>query len=245
MAKKKAKAAEKENAERWLLTYADLITLLLVLFIVLYSMAQVDAKKFEGLSQSLSIVFGGIGRTGVLEGGRSVMPGSFHFKEKLNMQNTQERVRRLIASMGLQGKVTTSYEERGLVISIKDSVLFYSGSSDVSQEAQVIIARVGQIIAKMPNSIRVEGHTDNDYIHTEKYYSNWELSTGRATSVLQYLIARCGIEPNRLSAAGYGEYKPKVPNDSPENKAQNRRVDIVLLSSDFTKFEPTAAAQPQ
>ena len=241
MSKKKVKAAEKENAERWLLTYADLITLLLVLFIVLYSMAQVDVKKFEGLSQSLSIVFGGIGRAGVLEGGRSVIPGHMQFKEKLNMQNTQERVRHLIASMGLQGKVTATYEERGLVISIKDSVLFLSGSADVLDNAQIIIARVGQILGKMPNSIRVEGHTDNDYIHNERFFSNLELSTSRATSVLQYLIARCGIEPNRLSAAGYGEYKPHVPNTSPENKAQNRRVDIVLLNSEFSKFEPTPA----
>ncbi len=241
MPKKKAKAAEKENSERWLLTYADLITLLLVLFIVLYSMAAVDVKKFEGLSQSLSIVFGGIGRGGVLEGGRSVIPGNMHFKEKLNMQNTQERVKRLIASMGLQGKVTTTYEERGLVISIKDSVLFMSGSADVMPDAQTVIARVGQIIAKMPNSIRVEGHTDNDYIHNEKYFSNWELSTSRATSVLQYMISRCGIEPSKLSAAGYGEYKPHVQNTSPENKAQNRRVDIVLLNSDYAKFEPEAA----
>jgi chemotaxis protein MotB len=241
LSKKKVKPAEKENSERWLLTYADLITLLLVLFIVLYSMAQVDAKKFEGLSQSLAIVFGSVGRSGVLEGGRSVMPGHLQFKEKLNMQNTQERVRRLIASMGLQGKVTATFEERGLVISIKDSVLFLSGSADVIPSSQVLIARVGQILAKMPNAIRVEGHTDNDYIHNEHYFSNWELSTSRATNVLQYLIARCGVEPNRLSAAGYGEYKPRVPNDSPENKAINRRVDIVLFNSDFAKFEPTAA----
>jgi chemotaxis protein MotB len=206
-------------------------------------MSSVNQKKFEGLSQSLAITFGNIGRAGVLEGGQSVIPGNMHFKEKLNMQNTEERVKRLIASMGLVGKVTTSYEERGLVISIKDSVLFLSGSADLIDNAQQIIARVGQILAKMPNSIRVEGHTDNDYIHNERFFSNWELSTTRATNVLEFLIGRCSIEPNRLSAAGYGEYKPHVPNTTPENKAANRRVDIVLLSSEFSKFEPAPVQQ--
>jgi chemotaxis protein MotB len=243
LSKKKKAAPGHENLERWLLTYADLITLLLVFFIVLYSMSSVNQKKFEGLSQSLAIIFGNVGRSGVLEGGRSVIPGNMHFKEKLNMQNTEERVKRLIAQMGLQGKVTTSYQERGLVISIKDTVLFLSGSADLMDNAQQIIARVGQILAKMPNSIRVEGHTDNDYIHNERFFSNWELSTSRATNVLQYLIARTGIEPGRLSAAGYGEYRPKVPNTSDENKALNRRVDIVLLSSEFTKFEPPPLPQ--
>jgi chemotaxis protein MotB len=243
LSKRKKPPASHEDLARWLLTYADLITLLLVFFIVLYSMSSVNQKKFEGLTQSLAITFGNIGRSGVLDGGRSVIPGNLHFKERLNMQNTEERVRRLIAQMGLQGKVTTSYEERGLVISIKDSVLFISGSAELIEGAQQIVARVGQIIAKMPNSIRVEGHTDNDHIHNERFFSNWELSTSRATNVLQYLISRCGIPPSRLSAAGYGEYKPHVPNTTPENKARNRRVDIVLLSSDYSKFEPVAAQE--
>lgn len=243
MSKKKAKPAEKENAERWLLTYADLITLLLVLFIVLYSMAAVDQKKFEGMAQSLAVVFGGVGRNGVLDGGRSVMPGTMPFKERLNMQNTEERVKRLIATMGLKGKVSTTYEERGLVISIKDSVLFLSGSAELTPNAEEIVKGVGVILAKMPNSIRVEGHTDNDRIHTDRFFSNWELSTSRATNVLQYLILHTGIVPERMSAAGYGEYKPKVPNTSEENKVQNRRVDIVLLTSEAAKYEPEAGKQ--
>jgi len=240
LAKKKKAAAGHENAERWLLTYADLITLLLVLFIVLYSMASVDQKKFEGMANSLAAIFGGMGRAGVLEGGRSVMPGRMPFKERLNMQNTEEKVRHLIASMGLQGKVTTTYEERGLVISIKDSVLFVSGSGELTDGAREVVGRVGQILSTMDNAIRVEGHTDNDYLHNAIFFSNWELSTTRATNVLQFIIAHCGIEPHRLSAAGYGEYKPKYPNDSEENKAKNRRVDIVLLSSEAAKFEPNA-----
>ncbi|MFH0919190.1 MAG: flagellar motor protein MotB [Fibrobacterota bacterium] len=238
MAKKKAPAAEKENAERWLLTYADLITLLLVLFIVLYSMSQVSKAKFEGLSESLAIVFGNIGRSGVLDGGRTVTPGPNVYKAHRAMQNTEERVKRLIASMGLQGKISAVREERGLVISIKDSVLFLSGSAGVEETAKGVLRGVGAILSVLPNSVRVEGHTDNDHIHTERFYSNWELSTSRATNVLQYLILHCGFSPGRMSAAGYGEYRPKYSNDTREHKSLNRRVDIVVMEDAYAKFEP-------
>ncbi len=239
MAHKKNKPAEKENAERWLLTYADLITLLLVLFIVLYSMAQTDTQKFQEMAESLAITFGGVGRSGVLDGGRSLVPGPSVSKERRAMSNTQERINRMIAQMGLQGKISVS-RERGLVISIKDSVLFYSGSGELSGPAMEIVGRVARILQPMPNFIRVEGHTDTDRIHNTRFYSNWELSTSRATNVLQYLLHSGGISPDRLSAAGYGEYRPKAPNDTPENKAQNRRVDIVLMVSGFNKYEPKA-----
>jgi chemotaxis protein MotB len=97
---------------------------------------------------------------------------------------------------------------------------------------------VAHILAATPNAIRVEGHTDNIPIHTARFFSNWELSTARATNVLQYFIAQGNVAPDRLSAAGYGEYKPSAPNTGERNRALNRRVDIVLLSSDYSKFEP-------
>jgi len=230
--------AEKDRSERWLLTYADLITLLLVFFIVLYTMSQVDKKKFEAMSQSLSIVFGGVGRGGVLEPGRSIIPGDKIYKEHREMQNTEEKVRRMIAQKGLEGKISTDLGPRGLVISVKDTLLFEVGSAELTSAAKEIVRSVAHILAETPNAIRVEGHTDNIPIRTAKFYSNWELSTARATNVLQYFIAQGGIAPERLSAAGYGEYKPSVPNTSSRNRALNRRVDIVLLSSDYSKFEP-------
>ncbi|MBN1128578.1 MAG: flagellar motor protein MotB [Chitinispirillaceae bacterium] len=230
--------AEKDRSERWLLTYADLITLLLIFFIVLYSMSQVDKKKFEAMSQSLAIAFGGVGRGGVLESGRSLIPGDKVYKERLEMQNTEQKVRRMIAQKGLEGKISTDLGPRGLVISVKDTLLFTVGSADLTGPAREIIQSVSHILEATPNAIRVEGHTDNVPIHTAKFFSNWELSTARATNVLQYFIARGGIAPERLSAAGYGEYKPSAPNTSDRNRALNRRVDIVLLSSDFSRFEP-------
>jgi chemotaxis protein MotB len=245
MAKKKAAAAEKDMGERWLLTYADLITLLLVFFIVLYSMSAVSKAKFEGLSESLAIVFGNIGRSGVLEGGRSVMPGPMQFNAKKNMQNTQERVKRLIASMGLEGKISAVREERGLVISIKDSVLFLSGSADLEERAKGVLRGVGNILSVLPNSVRIEGHTDTDHIHTDRFYSNWELSTSRATNVLQFLILHCGFAPERMSAAGYGEYRPKYLNDNDEHKSLNRRVDIVVMDDSYAKYEPKKLEEPE
>lgn len=230
--------AEKDRSERWLLTYSDLITLLLVFFIVLYTMSQVDKKKFESMSQELAIVFGGVGRGGVLEAGRSLIPGDKIYKERLEMQNTEQKVRRMIAQKGLEGKISTDLGPRGLVISVKDTLLFEVGSAELTGPAKEIVRSVGHILAATPNAIRVEGHTDNIPIHTVQFYSNWELSTARATNVLQYFIAKGDIAPERLSAAGYGEYKPSVPNTSERNRALNRRVDIVLLSSDYNKFEP-------
>ena len=230
--------AVKDRSERWLLTYSDLITLLLIFFIVLYSMSRVDAKRFEQVSQSLAIAFGSVGRSGVLEAGRSVIPGEKVYKERHEMQNTEEKIRRMIAQKGLEGKVSTDLTDRGLVISVKDTVLFTEGSAELDERASGIIAGVAHILSSTPNAIRVEGHTDTVPIHTDRFPSNWELSTARAISVLRFFIQHTGISPERLSAAGYGEYKPAYPNTSERNRALNRRVDIVLLSSAFSKFEP-------
>lgn len=233
---------EKDNAERWLLTYADLITLLLVLFIVLYSMSQVDSAKFTDVSESLAIVFGQIGRSGFLEGGRSVIEGP-KISSRRELQNTAEKIKRMIASMKLQGRVNAQMQERGLVISVRDTVFFERGSAELNKESAQIMMQLGKILNDMPNMIRIEGHTDNDPIHTEKFPSNWELSTTRAINVLHYLIESVKMSPERLSAAGYGEYKPIAPNTDERSKAQNRRVDIVVLSTDSEKDEPKEISQ--
>jgi chemotaxis protein MotB len=238
MAKKPVEEPEKDRSDRWLLTYADLITLLLIFFIVLYSMSSISTKKFEAIAQSLSIVFGGSGKSGILDAGRSIIPGDKIYKQHLEMQNTEERIKRMIAQLGLEGKITTSHQDRGLVISVKDTVLFNRGEADLTPQAKEIVGKVTQILTDVPNAIRIEGHTDNDPIHNSKYPSNWELSTARATNVLQYFIRTANLPPSRLAAAGYGEYKPIAPNDSERSKALNRRVDIVVLAEEFSKLEP-------
>ena len=237
----KKQEAEKENNERWLITYSDLITLLLIFFIVLYSMSKLSVKKFDELSTSMAIVFGQTGRSGVLDGGRSVIPSkTATYKQRQNMTNTREQIRRMIAQMGLEGKITMREEQRGLVISVKDTVFFRAGSADLGDRAREIITKVGSLLADLPNSIRIEGHTDDIPIHTLKFYSNWELSTARATTVLHSMTEIAKIPPQRLSAAGYGEFKPISPNDSESGRASNRRVDIVVLGEEYEKFEPAA-----
>jgi len=235
----KKEEPEKENSERWLVTYSDLITLLLIFFVVLYSMSSVSAKKFDELAQSMAIVFGQSGRSGVLDGGRTVIPDPAVHKQKRNITNTREQIRRMIANLGLEGKITVREEGRGIVISVKDTVFFRPGSADLGERAQEIIASVASLLADLPNSIRVEGHTDNIPIHTFRFYSNWELSTARATNVLHYMVQEKRIDPVRFSAAGYGEFKPVESNDTEVGRASNRRVDIVILGEDFEKFEPS------
>ena len=161
--------AEKDRSERWLLTYSDLITLLLIFFIVLYSMSKIDSKRFEEMSKSLAIVFNGAGRSGVLEAGRSLVPGDKVYKERLEMQNAEERVRRMIAERGLEGKISTDLGQRGLVISVKDTVLFPVGSAELTPAAREVMKNVATILSAMPNPIRIEGHSDTVPIHTEKY----------------------------------------------------------------------------
>jgi chemotaxis protein MotB len=223
--------AEKDRSERWLLTYADLITLLLVFFIVLYTMSQVDKKKFEAMSASLAVVFGGVGKSGVLDAGRSIMPGDKIYKERLEMQNTQEKVRRMIAQRGLEGKISTDLGERGLVISVKDTVLFDVGSGELTPAARDIMQNVAHLLSETPSAIRVEGHTDNVPIRKPTFPSNWELSAARAASVVR-LLAAGGVAPSRLAVLGLGEFRPAASNDTPAGRDANRRVLLVILGND-------------
>jgi len=134
-------------------------------------------------------------------------------------------------------------QERGLVISFKDTMLFPSGSDELTARAREVIAQVGDALLELPNYIRVEGHTDNRPINTAKFPSNWELSVARSTRVVKELLKELDFAPRRLSASGYGEYRPRVPNDSASNRQQNRRVDMVVLRTRYGATEPVPLAQ--
>lgn len=236
--------SEKDRSERWLLTYADLITLLMVFFVVLYSMSQIDAKKFDAMAQAMSQAFSGTGgNSGIMDGGRSIIPGQSVEKERLDLQNTQRKVRRVIAKKSLEDKISTDVGERGLVISIKDTVLFLPGQVTLAPAALELITSVAAILARMPNNLRIEGHTDDEPIHNDRFFSNWELSTARATNVVQHFIKN-GVAPVRLCAAGYGEFKPIVPNTGVRNRSLNRRVDIVVVSNEASKYESGGGIRP-
>ncbi len=232
----------KDNNERYLLTYADLMNLLLILFIILFAMSQVDTVKFQQLSQSLSSAFGSGQPPSVVQGGESgnslinfpaimpspVIPSQI---EEEQISAVAGEVEKMVKSEGLEGNVDVKLQERGVVISINERLIFKSGSSEIERESQDKVIKIGRdILGKIPNNhIRIEGHTDNVPIKSPRFPSNWELSAARATNVVRILVEQAGINPSLISAVGYGEFTPLVPNTSDANREKNRRVDIVIL----------------
>lgn len=275
--------AEKENSERWLLTYSDLITLLMIFFVVLYSMSKVDADRFQAIAESLNKALGGgipakmemadspVGPSIFTTGSpssNSTVPGKDtdpdnttnadsdntngenistgqgnNEAETMSIEGIKAKLDKFAADNGIQTKLVSSMEERGLVVSIQETLLFESGSADINAKARDILRNISTVLASAPNQIRVEGHTDNVPIHTAQFPSNWELSVIRATNVVQ-ILQNEGIRPSRLSAAGYGEYRPIALNDNAEGHGKNRRIDLVILRSKYDITEPTKTAAP-
>lgn len=228
-----------DNPERWLLTYADLITLLLAFFIVMYSMSQIDAKRFGRVSQALH---------GILKGGPSVLK-----TPKLDNLNTghgllkvgslkmlQTKLLGDIDKLGRTGDIVTEVNERGLTIHIMESAMFDEGRAVLKPRARELLDLVAADVLIMPNHVRVEGHTDGRPINNEVFPSNWELSTARATQVVRYLIDNHDYPAAKISAVGYASFRPFVPNTTVENRARNRRVDIVVLTMELSAAEPSS-----
>lgn len=242
--KKKGHHEEHENLERWLITYADLITLLLGLFVVLYSMSQIDLNKYQQWIYGLSKLFGG--SAGVLEGNKGILttPASFRGNLPVNVktsqtQLTQEKLEaqlNSILSQGIQSKkVIITNSPEGLTIHLLEPLLFESGSADLKPEAKVVLDTLAEVLKLLPNNIKIEGHADNRPIRTARFPSNWHLSVERALNTAYYLINK-GVNPEKISVAGYAEYRPIAPNDTEENRAKNRRVDIVIIATQGEKF---------
>lgn len=226
------------SMERWLLTYSDMITLLMIFFIMMYVISNVNMQKFQSLAASLRAVLKGEPTGMFLQAGPSFVAGEG--TEAKQLSQIEKELESYLQKRGLDRLVTVREEERGLVISFQETVLFPRGSAELTPEAKNIISQVGAILKNVPNYIRIEGHTCNLPIKTPKYPSNWELSAARAINVLQELIATSQITPSHLSATGYGEYRPRYPNDTEENRMKNRRVDIVILRTKYGEVEPAS-----
>lgn len=243
MARRKRRHAvgSEENLDRWLLTYADLITLLLAFFVVMYAMSQIDAKRFGRIAEALN---------GVLKGGDQILtlPGEKTADDEVghgvlkfgNLNVIRAQINERFQQVNQQEAIQTEITERGLVIHIMESALFRDGSADLEGRARELLGEIAGVIRPLPNHIRVEGHTDDRSISTPIYPSNWELSSARATEVVRYLSGEQQIAPFRISALGYGEFRPRKPNNSIEHCAQNRRVDIVVLTMELTLKEPSS-----
>ncbi|MEW6014980.1 MAG: OmpA family protein [Candidatus Zixiibacteriota bacterium] len=236
---RRRKHDDHENLERWLLTYADLITLLLAFFIVMYSMSKVDAKRFGKMQEALAGVLKG-GSIAIKKGNEvGAMPGQ-GVLEIGHLKSLGQKIEESVLKSGNEKMISTEMTERGLVIHIMESALFREGSAELEPRAKQTLDLVAKDIGTIPNHIRIEGHTDNKPINTVRFPSNWELSSARATEVVRYLVETHGVQSDRISALGYGEFRPMVSNETDEGRSKNRRVDIVVLTMEMSATEPTS-----
>ncbi|MDB8804445.1 flagellar motor protein MotB [Romboutsia sp. 1001216sp1] len=230
---------EHENHERWLLSYADFITLLMIFFIIMYAMSSINKGKYEKLTTALNEAMGdgaAIADTGSNMGGET----GNGLSENEKLEKVKEKLDKYLKENNLSGSVNTTIEKRGLVVSFNDSLFFNSGKADVKPDQVNKLVKISEIINKSlvkDSYIRVEGYTDNVPMHNEIFKSNWDLSVMRASNVAQILINNGGINPQKISAIGYSEYRPKSDNNTVEGKAKNRRVDILILNSKFNEVE--------
>ena len=232
--------AEHANHERWLLTYADLITLLVVFFIVMYSMSLTDQRKFIALSGSIAKAF----NVGVLEGGTTVLEGfdslqldsSFISQtQKSDYAVIKERLTTLVKNEGAEGTVELNTTQDGTVIRLAGSLLFPSGRAELRPESTKVLEGVAQMLRSYPNRFRIEGHTDDLPPTLAEYPTNLDLSVARSQAVNRFLVNTAKLPQDRISIAGYGEFKPLVPNADTQSRMKNRRADIVIL------YEPQPA----
>src|SRR6185312_15663182 len=230
--RKKAEETKLETAGmmRWLLTYADMITLMLALFIILFAMSTISKVKVQEFAKLVSAGFDNTWSVNQPPNGGT--NGEQSFNASANIPAIQKELEKYVEQHKLQNQVRVHMDHRGLVITLLSDKAFYdSGSAQLRPETQQVLDAVNGFLKKTPNLIRVEGNTDNVPIHTAQYPTNWELSAARAVGVARYLVEHDGLDPTRVSAAGYGEFRPRRPNDTDADRQENRRVDIVLLNA--------------
>ena len=240
MARKRYDDGAQENHERWLISYADFITLLFAFFVVMYAISIVNEGKYAVLSEALGDAFGG--RSVAPQAHTSVepvLPLSHIVNRKRAEAARRERERMEILAKDLtatlmplvkSGQVRVTQNARGIGIELNASVLFAQGEAILQNEAREVLGEVAGLLKDAPQRIEVEGHTDNLPITNERFASNWELSAVRAASVVRLFI-ESGVQDVRLSAIGHGATRPMAPNDTPANQARNRRVAVMILAS--------------
>lgn len=240
MAKKK-KQLDEPTGNEWMGTYSDMVTLLMTLFVLLYSMSSVDAAKVQAISNAFSVLSGKAADS-ILEydkyegtepiiGGESKVENTIEESENIENRTMYESVKEFVQENRLDSTIEIAQNEKGVVLQLKDNILFQSGQAELKTESSEILDKINTLISIMPNSVIIEGHTDNIPISNSKFKDNWDLSSIRATNVLRYFTEIKQQDPTKFRAAGYGEYKPKVENNSDENRAQNRRVNIIIESN--------------
>jgi chemotaxis protein MotB len=257
MKRREIKKRKNSGAPKWMVTYSDMVTLILVFFILLFSMSQIDLVKFEAISESFQ-------NRMILDFYPSAVPAenptehpsieergkdtnefetpseSRDIKDRDeskevdkdnqdSLSSLLEEVEAYLDENNLNNVITANRTEQGVVLVLQESILFDSAEAEILDSGMPFLDRIGSLLHDIPNSVKVEGHTDSRPISNFRYPSNWELSGARASSVIRYLIEENEFDESRFSAAGYADTRPAVPNDSPQNWSQNRRVEIVIL----------------
>ena len=260
---------------RWVVSYADFVTMLLALFMVMYALSQLDIKHMKTFSNSIDRAFDEnpkqtnksttnldekskllklfkttetsvyIDNNNLLtidKSSKELKKQLSSFENQINVESANfENIRKTIKSeFNNTQNINVIREPRGILIRLNDTVLFDKGSDIIKDKALNVLDKIAVVLKNEPNSIRIEGHTDNLPIKTDKFPSNWELSTARATNIVRYLVEVHKLSPNRISVAGYGEYMPITENNTEIKRVENRRVDIVVLSSSSKIFEPVS-----
>jgi chemotaxis protein MotB len=252
---------EHVNHERWLVSYADFITLLFAFFVVLYSSSQVDKRRVGQLATAIQVAFQ---QMGVFDASNTKVPvltsepmpfsdvqmveNSSRFRaldrlvnvprgaltsspQRTDMSAVEKKLELALAPEIANRHVAIALTKDGIVVNLRELGFFHSGSTAFRPDALPTLSQFVKVIGPLQVPVRIEGHTDNVPIHTPRFDSNWELSTARATEIIKLFISEYDIAPDRLSASGYGEYYPTASNDTSEGRALNRRVDLVILNA--------------
>ena len=221
----------------WEIIYSGFVLILLSFFIMLSSFSTMEAAKIMRFVKSF------VNAVSVLQSGSKFDSGTIALTGKEDMVNVRSQLAKVFNNLEelaqqfhLQDEIYLAFLGEGLIMRLSEHALFDQGSADISAEALPLLDKIGAIISKTAYLIRIEGHTDNLPIHTELFPSNWELSTARAVNVLRYFIKNHNIDPQRLAAEGFGEFHPLVANDSPEDRAKNRRVEIIFVNREALRM---------
>ncbi len=239
-----------DNHERWLVSYADFITLLFAFFIVMYAVSSVNEGKYRVLSSSLVSAFKNDNPTPLqstefspisIQQSNQTDPirlidnlGIMKTKKQEKMKSMAKNILHALEPLVKDGQVRVTQNSLGITVEINASVLFSPGQAKLADSSSLTLQAVAHVIKGHEHEIHVEGHTDNLPIHTENFPSNWELSSARASSVIRLFIEN-GVEAHRLTAIGYGENRPIETNETPEGRKRNRRVTVMILSTDPDK----------
>jgi chemotaxis protein MotB len=241
MAHRRKHAEEHEgHDERWLVSYADFITLLMVLFVILYSQGNINVEKYKRLADSMRTAFSLGGAAEVVDkqinqaGGSSedgtakpiVIPGIP--EGPTQTEEVAGQLTNMLSSTNLGNEVSVQTNIEGVMISLSEHLVFQASQAELPNEAKEVLNTIVEMLRPIDNKIRLVGHTDDTPSTNPQYPTNWELSLARATSVARYLMD-AGIAPERFIISGQGEYSPIFPNDTPEHKALNARVELIIV----------------